>query len=107
MRRPAADQPTTEIDVPLLMCPNCNAAMQPVSRSGVEFDMCPSCRGVWLDRGELEKILAETRAEVAAAGRPAPEQGYGSRYRDDDDDDRKYREGYGRRKSRSIFDIFD
>ncbi|WP_332773082.1 TFIIB-type zinc ribbon-containing protein, partial [Phenylobacterium sp.] len=43
--------------MPLLLCPNCNVSMQNVARSGVELDMCPTCRGVWLDRGELEKIL--------------------------------------------------
>ena len=43
--------------MPLLMCPNDNAAMQTMERGGVQFDMCPSCRGVWLDRGELEKLL--------------------------------------------------
>ena len=40
--------------MPLLMCPNDNAAMQTVNRSDVQFDICPTCRGVWLDRGELE-----------------------------------------------------
>ena len=44
--------------VPLLLCPNCNASMTNVNRAGVELDMCPTCRGVWLDRGELEKILS-------------------------------------------------
>ena len=44
--------------MPLLVCPNDNAAMQTVSRSGVEFDFCPTCRGVWLDRGELEKLMS-------------------------------------------------
>ena len=44
--------------MPLLMCPNCNASMTEVKRNDVAFDMCPTCRGVWLDRGELEKIIA-------------------------------------------------
>jgi uncharacterized protein len=52
--------------MPLLLCPNCNASMQNVQRSGVELDMCPTCRGVWLDRGELEKILEGARATVGA-----------------------------------------
>ena len=34
--------------MPLLMCPNDNAAMQTLERNGVQFDMCPDCRGVWL-----------------------------------------------------------
>ncbi len=48
--------------MPLLMCPNCNASMQEVRRDEVAFDMCPTCRGVWLDRGELEKIIEGARA---------------------------------------------
>jgi Zn-finger nucleic acid-binding protein len=56
-----------EDPMPLIMCPNCNASMQEVKREDVAIDMCPSCRGVWLDRGELEKLLAgvrEVRAEA-------------------------------------------
>jgi len=52
--------------MPLLMCPNCNASMTEVKRDDVAFDMCPTCRGVWLDRGELEKIIAGARTEVTA-----------------------------------------
>jgi len=49
--------------MPLLMCPNDNASMQTVNRNGVELDICPTCRGVWLDRGELEKILQSGRED--------------------------------------------
>ena len=52
--------------MPLLMCPNCNASMTEVKRNDVAFDMCPTCRGVWLDRGELEKIIAGARDDRAA-----------------------------------------
>lgn len=44
--------------MPLLSCPNCDKGMQEINRNNVQIDMCPSCRGVWLDRGELEKLLA-------------------------------------------------
>ena len=44
--------------MPLLLCPNDNSSMQTVDRAGVQFDMCPTCRGVWLDRGELEKLMS-------------------------------------------------
>ncbi len=93
--------------MPLLMCPNCSSSMQAVNRSGVEFDMCPTCRGVWLDRGELEKILADAR-EVSSGG--TQDRAYERPYQHDSDrrDDR-YREGsYGYKKKRpSLFDIFD
>ncbi|MGH6943849.1 MAG: zf-TFIIB domain-containing protein [Geminicoccaceae bacterium] len=51
--------------MPLLMCPNCNEGMQEVRRNEVHIDVCAKCRGVWLDRGELEKLLHSAR-EVEA-----------------------------------------
>lgn len=104
--------------MPLLLCPNDNAAMQTVERDGVQFDMCPTCRGVWLDRGELEKLMAaaaQTAAPPQAAPYPAPlpprqdyappQQDYRGRddYRHRDDDRKR---GYYK-KPKSIFDIFD
>ncbi len=83
--------------MPLLMCPNDDAAMQTMERGGVQFDMCPTCRGVWLDRGELDKIVERSGAEDAKMREryaPPPERGGypdGRGYRrdrDDDDDDR-------------------
>ena len=112
--------------MPLLMCPNCNASMTEVKRNDVAFDMCPTCRGVWLDRGELEKIIAGARDERAAfeedrrqfydnpdeyrRQRPQrPQQGYGERgeqgeYGDGDDGDQR---GRRRRGGFGLFDIFD
>ena len=58
--------------MPLLMCPNDNSSMTTVDRAGVQFDMCPSCRGVWLDRGELEKLMHSAMSEGAAAAGAAP-----------------------------------
>ncbi len=58
--------------MPLLLCPNDNAAMQTVKRASVEFDMCPQCRGVWLDRGELEKLMEMSREEGEASPPQAP-----------------------------------
>ena len=45
--------------MPLLLCPNCQVGMREVERRGVLIDVCPQCGGVWLDKGELEKLLAE------------------------------------------------
>ena len=39
-----------------LRCPNCESEMRLSNKYGVEIDHCPRCRGVWLDRGELEKV---------------------------------------------------
>ena len=41
-----------------LRCPNCSTEMMLSNKNGVEIDHCPRCRGVWLDRGELEKITS-------------------------------------------------
>ena len=47
----------------LKICPFCDIAMEVKVREHVMIDVCPSCRGVWLDRGELEKIIADVRTE--------------------------------------------
>ena len=44
-------------------CPVDNELLQMTERSGVEVDYCPRCRGIWLDRGELDKILARADRE--------------------------------------------
>lgn len=40
-----------------MKCPNDNTTLVMTDRNGVEIDYCPECRGVWLDRGELDKII--------------------------------------------------
>ena len=55
-------------------------------RQGIEIDYCPKCRGVWLDRGELDKLI-----ERATAVSYQPD-----RRDDDDDDEYRYREQYGK-----------
>ena len=53
-------------------CPVDGATLVPVERSGIEIDHCPTCRGVWLDRGELDKIIEKGSAAQPAA--PAAQQ---------------------------------
>lgn len=60
--------------MPLLVCPNCNVGMTNIQRSGIEIDICPQCRGVWLDRGELEKLLQPVRDYVSETPPPSPAQ---------------------------------
>jgi uncharacterized protein len=43
-----------------MKCPNCDRELQMTTREGVEIDYCPQCRGIWLDRGELDKIVASS-----------------------------------------------
>jgi Zn-finger nucleic acid-binding protein len=54
-----------------MKCPNDGSVLTMSERSGVEIDYCPECRGVWLDRGELDKILDRVAAETPAAPPPA------------------------------------
>lgn len=44
-------------------CPVDGSDLQVMDRDGVEVDQCPQCRGVWLDRGELEKIIERSQAQ--------------------------------------------
>lgn len=70
-------------------CPNCNGGLRITDRQGVEIDYCPQCRGVWLDRGELDKIIERSSS-------------YESKRRDyDDEDDYKYREGHANYRGHS------
>ena len=108
--------------MPLLLCPNDNSSMQTVDRAGVQFDMCPTCRGVWLDRGELEKLMAASVQDSAPPptqggqfGSP-PAQTWGTSFggRGEHGERGEYGErgehGHGHggyRKKRGIFDIFD
>lgn len=67
-----------------MKCPVDNAELTISDRSGVEIDFCPQCRGVWLDRGELDKILDRSSNLDDRGGRGRDRD---DRRRDDDDDD--------------------
>lgn len=54
-----------------LSCPNCQTPLVEVERAEVLIDACPSCRGVWLDRGELDKVLDKERRSLAGVDDPA------------------------------------
>ena len=51
-----------------MQCPTDGSTLVMSERSGIEIDYCPQCRGVWLDRGELDKIIERS------LGQPAPQQ---------------------------------
>jgi Zn-finger nucleic acid-binding protein len=117
-------------------CPRCpGSVLGERERDGITIDLCPTCRGVWLDRGELERLQARAIAEIEAASRggvagaaaePAsPLQGtHAASMRaerpwrddeddDDDDDDRRRRERHGSAgaggppRKRRWLDMFD
>lgn len=117
-----------------MQCPICQAELRMSERHGIEIDYCPTCRGIWLDRGELDKIIerasrempsetAAPRAEwnsapsVQSAPPPViqpvipPQMPRPVRY--DDDDYRRQQSGHnqhsGHRKKKKNFleDLFD
>jgi Zn-finger nucleic acid-binding protein len=104
-----------------MQCPVCtDVALAISSREGVEIDYCPQCRGVWLDRGELDKILdrVATAPSGSAAPGPPPRPAYDEPSYDRSYEERGYDRGYDdrrrdprdmkRRKKRSFLDdIFD
>jgi Zn-finger nucleic acid-binding protein len=94
-----------------MKCPVDGATLVIADRNGVEIDYCPQCRGVWLDRGELDKII-ERAAAYSPPPPPPPQAPQGRGY-----EERGYDRGYARdyhgkprkKKKMSSFldDIFD
>lgn len=57
-----------------MQCPVCeNSALQMSERQGVEIDYCPKCRGIWLDRGELDKIINRAGQENSGGHETQPQ----------------------------------
>ncbi len=95
-----------------MKCPVCQVELKIADRMGIEIDYCPTCRGVWLDRGELDKLieraLQESSPRTASPPRSAPP-------RRDYDEERypphRSEESYKQRKKRNwleeLFDVFD
>ena len=92
-----------------MKCPICSDTnLVMTDRRGIEIDYCPACRGVWLDRGELDKLIERSAGAAAAAApqpavmtMPAP-----PRQKDWDDDD--YKRGYPHKKKKSLLgELFD
>lgn len=81
-----------------MTCPNCKNTLVMSERSGVEIDYCPECRGVWLDRGELDKIIERS----ARYDQGASPDSVGDRRRYDERD-----RGYKKKKDSFLGDLFD
>ncbi len=97
-----------------MKCPVCvDASLLMTERQGVEIDYCPQCRGVWLDRGELDKLIERSMAPAAAvAVEPASPWARGHEGKHHDDrhhhDDDRHRHGDQHRRRQSWFkDLFD
>jgi uncharacterized protein len=63
----------TETQVAAMSCPVCVVPLSMSDRQGIEIDYCPQCRGVWLDRGELDKIIERSAAPAQPAPTPQPQ----------------------------------
>ena len=100
-----------------MKCPACALDLKMADRQGVEIDYCPQCRGVWLDRGELDKIIERSASSLTQSRRDEDEGyspfGWRNEKHDRDehtDERRKYGDDYDarRRKKKSFLgDLFD
>jgi uncharacterized protein len=79
-------------------CPHCAVELKMAERRNIEIDYCPKCRGVWLDKGELDKMLASSESELDSWERGARES---MRYSDEDSDKRP------RKRKSFLSEIFD
>ena len=95
-----------------MLCPACKVDLVMSERQSVEIDYCPKCRGVWLDRGELDKIIERAVTQDApqpVAASPASREQYQPRERDRDDHYGGYdkHRKYGHRRKSWLQEIFD
>jgi uncharacterized protein len=92
-------------------CPVDGSELRITERQGIEIDYCPQCRGVWLDRGELDKVL-ERSAQPAyrderERGAQAPYRDERDRDRDDDRSNRSQEQGGKSRRRSFLEDLLD
>ena len=90
-----------------MKCPTCaESVLVMTARQGIEIDYCPQCRGVWLDRGELDKIIERSMAETRSLAPAGAQPVYGQVARGDHDD--RERHGSHPQKRRGfLHDLFD
>jgi uncharacterized protein len=111
-------QPSNHKEAKSMLCPACKVNLVMSDRQGIEIDYCPQCRGVWLDRGELDKIIERSSSQRGSdPGYAEPSAGglatMARKILHDDDDDKYrqrqgYNEGYGYKKKKNwLKEIFD
>jgi Zn-finger nucleic acid-binding protein len=90
-----------------MQCPNCSTQLTMSERQGIEIDYCPACRGVWLDRGELDKIIERNSAQTSSApiGAHAPQQPQWNSPGCGPDYEPRYR--HGKRRKSFLEELFD
>ena len=89
-------------------CPVCkDVALVLADRQGIEIDYCPRCRGIWLDRGELDKLVEKSNTSYRAEAQPRDQRG-GRDYEPDSDRYAGSSDGYGRKKKKGFLgELFD
>ena len=87
-------------------CPVCRVELTMSERQGIEIDYCPKCRGVWLDRGELDKIIERTNSEMLQKQPSKSESYHQGRHYDHDHDEKHGKSHYYKKKS-FLLDLFD
>jgi Zn-finger nucleic acid-binding protein len=91
-----------------MKCPHCpDATLLMSERQGVEIDYCPQCRGVWLDRGELDKLIALSAAPPVSAPASVQRAPPGRQPDFVDSDYRHQQRGYPRKHKSWLSEIFD
>ena len=94
-----------------MACPVDGTALVMSERQNIEIDYCPSCRGVWLDRGELDKIIERSvggASQSAPAAAPAPQSAPWGGGHDPRRDQRGYgHHPHGKRKKSFLEELFD
>lgn len=79
-----------------MKCPNCNVNLVMAERTGIEIDYCPDCRGVWLDRGELDKIIERSATTLTNQGKKPENENYRDKkgYSQDEHYKHKHKKGF-------------
>ncbi len=86
-------------------CPVCNVRLVMTERQGIEIDYCSKCRGVWLDRGELDKIIERSVSEIPQAQYRENNYEQHDKHRGRHHEDEHYKGHYKKRSFLS--DLFD
>lgn len=89
-------------------CPVCHETLQITDRQGVEIDYCPKCRGIWLDRGELDKLIERSNSQAAVVSkRRDDDSDYPNGYDDERYKDSSYPAGKPRKKKSWLSEFFE
>ena len=86
-----------------MKCPICNLELIMSTRENFEIDYCPKCRGVWLDRGELDKIIEKSVASISSKKFESP----GKFFRHEHDEDHYHDRKHYKKRKNFLGELFD